>query len=588
MENALRRNPKIPKFVVCSDIGGDCQGGDRLSNLPEPIIHHIFSFLETIDVVRASAVSRRWRYFWLSIPYLNFNIHNIWSNPLERWSLEKINEKFKDFVNWVLLSQNGSINIQRFLLSCFNCVDDYTLYRWLNAVAQRNVQVLDLDIISEEPIKLPRCLVTCESLMSLKLDFGNREHQGVLNLPTCAGFNQLKSLDLQHVEVLDYNLFRKFLSSCPLLENLYMKECFFRDFKILDIPSTSLKYLTIDEFLLSERKGLRSCEVICESLEALKLHFGLEIDKCVLKLPSTSVGFSRLKSLDLKHVELLDHSFFLKLISSSPFLENLIMDSCRFSDLRILDISSASLKSLTLDRIEFGGDEFGSYKLKIACPNLVSFNIFALLLPDITLEGLNSLQNTFVFLEDIGEHMEDIEICHRLSKILNGLCGVEVLKLSSTLYEILNASLEEGSYFSASFNNLKSLILCVTMAEWTVPLIIRLLNRSPNLEALTIYFDAGEYFDEWKISNKAILCLTCHLKTVDLVEFKGHENELELVRFLLKNGHVLQKLRISWLEDVYNRREIISRIMKFPRSSSSVILKFLQPKSPFDFCEILR
>ncbi|GAY68325.1 hypothetical protein CUMW_263240 [Citrus unshiu] len=451
MENALRKNPKIPKFVVCSDIGGDCQGGDRLSNLPEPIIHHIFSFLETIDVVRASAVSRRWRYFWLSIPYLNFNIHNIWSNPLERWSLEKINEKFKDFVNW-----------------------------------------------------LPRCLVTCESLMSLKLDFGNREHQGVLNLPTCAGFNQLKSLDLQHVE-------------------------------ILDISTTSLKYLTIDEFLLSEPKGLRSCEVICESLEALKLHFGWGID-------------------------------------NSPFLENLIMDSCRFPDLRILDISSASLKSLTLDRIEFGGDEFGSYKLKIACPNLVSFNIFALLLPDITLEGLNSLQNTFVFLEDIGEHMEDIEICHRLSKILNGLCGVEVLKLSSTLYEILNASLEEGSYFSASFNNLKSLILCVTMAEWTVPLIIRLLNRSPNLEALTIYFDAGEYFDEWKISNKAILCLTCHLKTVDLVEFKGHENELELVRFLLKNGHVLQKLRISWLEDVYNRREIISRIMKFPRSSSTNIL----------------
>ncbi|KAK9212619.1 hypothetical protein WN943_002001 [Citrus x changshan-huyou] len=166
--------------------------------------------------------------------------------------------------------------------------------------------------------------------------------------------------------------------------------------------------------------------------------------------------------------------------------------------------------------------------------------------------------------------------------------GDDVHRECSDYGLILNASLEEGSYFSASFNNLKSLILCVTMAEWTVPLIIRLLNRSPNLEALTIYFDAGEYFDEWKISNKAILCLTCHLKTVDLVEFKGHENELELVRFLLKNGHVLQKLRISWLEDVYNRREIISRIMKFPRSSSSVILKFLQPKSPFDFCEILR
>ncbi|KAK9212616.1 hypothetical protein WN943_001998 [Citrus x changshan-huyou] len=195
-----------------------------------------------------------------------------------------------------------------------------------------------------------------------------------------------------------------------------------------------------------------------------------------------------------------------------------------------------------------------------------------------TLNGLlTTLEECPLSFPPLLSYSDDV---HQLDQLV---CDSNLQKSS-----ILNASLEEGSYFSASFNNLKSLILCVTMAEWTVPLIIRLLNRSPNLEALTIYFDADEYFDEWKISNKAILCLTCHLKTVDLVEFKGHEYELELVRFLLKNGHVLQKLRISWLEDVYNRREIISRIMKFPRSSSSVILKFLQPKSSFDFCEILR
>ncbi|GAY68332.1 hypothetical protein CUMW_263270 [Citrus unshiu] len=114
--------------------------------------------------------------------------------------------------------------------------------------------------------------------------------------------------------------------------------------------------------------------------------------------------------------------------------------------------------------------------------------------------------------------------------------------------EFLNAILEQRSYFSASFNNLKSLILCVTTAEWTVPLIIRLLNHSPNLEVLTIYFDSDEYYDDWEIPDKVILCLTCHLKTVELIDFSGNENELELVRFLLKNGHVLQKLRVSWLE----------------------------------------
>ncbi|KAH9803535.1 putative FBD-associated F-box protein [Citrus sinensis] len=457
MENALQRSPIISKLTcgVCYNVGGE--DGDRLSNLPEPIIHHIFSFLETIDVVRASAVSRKWRYLWLSIPYLNFNVHNICSNPLERWSLQTTNEKFKDFVNWVLLFQNGSVSIHRFRLSCLNRVDDYTFYRWI------------------APIKLPRSLVTCESLVSLKLDFGNREHQGVLNLPTCVGFSRLKSLDLQHVEVLDYNLFREFLSSCPLLENF------------------------------------------------------------------------------------------------SPLLENLKMDSCCFPDLKILDISSNSLKSLTLERIEFGGDELDNYKLKIACSNLESFNIFAPLLPDFTLESLNSLQNAFIFLETIGEYMEAKEICHRMSKILNGLRDVKVLKLSCTLYQFLNAILEQRSYFSASFNNLKSLILCVTTAEWTVPLIIRLLNHSPNLEVLTIYFDSDEYYDDWEIPDKVILCLTCHLKTVELIDFSGNENELELVRFLLKNGHVLQKLRI------------ISAIMKFTISSSSVALKFLEPKPFLDF-----
>ncbi|GAY65324.1 hypothetical protein CUMW_240230, partial [Citrus unshiu] len=197
--------------------------GDRLSNLPEPIVHHIFSFLETIDVARVSAVSRKWRYLWLSIPYLNFNIQNIWSNPLERWSLQTTNEKFKDFVNWVLFS---------------------------------------------------------------------------------------------------------------------------------------------------------------------------------------------------------------------PLLENLKMDSRCFPDLKILDISSNSLKSLTLERIEFGGDELDNYKLKIACSNLESFNIFAPLLPDFNLKGLNSLQNAFIFLETIGEHMGTKEICHRISKILNGLHDVKVLKLSCTLYQV--------------------------------------------------------------------------------------------------------------------------------------------------------
>ncbi|ESR56134.1 hypothetical protein CICLE_v10022657mg [Citrus x clementina] len=142
--------------------------------------------------------------------------------------------------------------------------------------------------------------------------------------------------------------------------------------------------------------------------------------------------------------------------------------------------------------------------------------------------------------------------------------------------------LEERGFIPNSFNYLKSLVLSVSMADWVVPSIISLLNCSPNLEALTIYFE-GEDCDDWKISNKSIFCLTCHLKTVELIHVAGDENELELVRFLLKNGHVLKKLSFSWMEDVENRKEIISRIMKLPRSSSNVALEFLEPKPHDDF-----
>ena len=39
---------------------------DRLSDLPDLIIHHIFSFLPTIDAVRMNTLSKRWIHlrFW--------------------------------------------------------------------------------------------------------------------------------------------------------------------------------------------------------------------------------------------------------------------------------------------------------------------------------------------------------------------------------------------------------------------------------------------------------------------------------------------------------------------------------------------
>jgi len=46
---------------------------DRLSNLPDSVILHILSFLNTKDVVRTCVLSARWKDIWKYIPTLILN-----------------------------------------------------------------------------------------------------------------------------------------------------------------------------------------------------------------------------------------------------------------------------------------------------------------------------------------------------------------------------------------------------------------------------------------------------------------------------------------------------------------------------------
>lgn len=76
--------------------------------------------------------------------------------------------------------------------------------------------------------------------------------------------------------------------------------------------------------------------------------------------------------------------------------------------------------------------------------------------------------------------------------------------------------------------------------------------------------------------------MTYHLKMVELLEVRGGKNELQFMRFLLKHGRALDRMSISWAADIKDPKDITSEIMKFPRTSSTVVLKFLQLQSEVD------
>ncbi|CAI0413376.1 unnamed protein product [Linum tenue] len=57
---------------------------DRLSHLPEPILHHILSFLDTKSAVQTCVLSRLWRCAWKGVPVLDLSFRSFQQYPTFR------------------------------------------------------------------------------------------------------------------------------------------------------------------------------------------------------------------------------------------------------------------------------------------------------------------------------------------------------------------------------------------------------------------------------------------------------------------------------------------------------------------------
>ncbi|PIA53446.1 hypothetical protein AQUCO_00900197v1, partial [Aquilegia coerulea] len=127
---------------------------DRLSKLPDKLIHTIFSFLDMKEVVQTSFLSRRWRYTWHSLQSLNFD-HSLWKNTRIENKEEEFYRKygFMDFIDRVLLLRDKS-SLHKLTLKCWDFCDVDRIYVWILYAARQHVVILHI-----EAIELPACLV---------------------------------------------------------------------------------------------------------------------------------------------------------------------------------------------------------------------------------------------------------------------------------------------------------------------------------------------------------------------------------------------------------------------------------------------
>ncbi|KAL3634976.1 hypothetical protein CASFOL_022030 [Castilleja foliolosa] len=295
---------------------------DRLSQLPQPILHSILSLIPQKDAVRTSVLSKSWRYLWHGRFSVEFH-DNLFAIKTEFWSfIDKTLQRYLD--------QN--LSLQQFVVNIRSVVDFEILQKWIPMVIM-NMGVRSLNLIIYRITNffpLPLVVFQSESLVELHLQHCNLN---TLEFTDNVMLNNLQTLRLHEVCITD-EIFEKILSSCPSIENLDLVYCFF--FKSIKLR----KHRNIKNF---------SCvpfnKIIIE-IEDPHILESFRIEECCSDwfLRHRNMHFPHLKSLNLDTVQLPET--FDNFSSSFPCLNELILDSCHgLKEFRLL---SSSIKRLTI------------------------------------------------------------------------------------------------------------------------------------------------------------------------------------------------------------------------------------------------
>ncbi|KAK2990256.1 hypothetical protein RJ640_014708 [Escallonia rubra] len=453
---------------------------DRISQLPELILHHILSFLPTKEAARTSALSKTWLSAWSTNPILDFDqtyfgVELLWFQ--EYPNTEEIIRKFTKFLQDTMIRyRKQKPRIKRLVLRMEE-VDSSLLSladEWVGLALKNRVEELDLSIRTGAYPRyaLPQAIFTTSLLTDLKLSQCKMEH--------CEGWEKIRVANLHSLETLEVSTYED---------------------QIVDISAPSL-----ESFYCEKVRGNASCvRELC------------------------SIRTSRnLKELFLRHVIIAD-SFLEDLIHGFPFLEELCLLSCE--GLKRFHISSCMLKHISVSSCAKLAEA------KFDTPNLLSISycenqINSLSLTsdqgqweadiDITCDA-KMRGRWFPNLRDFVKKLNQFELLPGIMSKSNWFVAPDLGTISPPEHQVRNLKL---SMCTTSYDFLDAMLWCFLPRTLTFGW-----GRALNREFIKFLYD--ELMDRENRGcciSHPVKCWRHHLKDVNMESFDETEGEWRPLR----------------------------------------------------------
>ncbi|XP_073152129.1 F-box/LRR-repeat protein At3g26922-like [Henckelia pumila] len=308
---------------------------DRISHLPDHVLHEVLSLLSEKDATKTGILSKHWNCVWNSFPILVFDEYEFSKNH------KTVKANFCDSVDRTMRRRcESSIFTERLDIRIYRAQRDCKhLDSWIDCAVTLKLNQLILVIWNNQTRSedgkqyyvLPPCVWNSKWLRVLKLE--GCEFSGSIN-SIGIGFS-LRKLKLHRVRI-DESTFHQVISSCFHLEDLRITQCV--GFKVLNvvglegIHTVRLHLFGDDQSVSIEAPGLRSLGFRGDSSSLERI-----IQACLLK---------KLKEINLVETDISDVDEFEKLIPEFLWLENLSLDKCKLKE--SFAVTSGRLMSFSL------------------------------------------------------------------------------------------------------------------------------------------------------------------------------------------------------------------------------------------------